>query len=141
MEHTRKLQLLVQQNQHSQEMARHSPAPSTSPPPAAEDAQAAARRLLPQPAPYRPKEEALDRYLQSYQTYCDLAGISAEHKAIGLTSLLPGELRAVLDVLSTEDRKDYNKVREALLRAACYTPEFCRRRYRDIEPTKQDNTK
>ena len=139
-EHQRVLALNAQEFTHRQEMIRLSPAPST-PPPAAEDAQATARRLLPPPAPYRPKEEPLDRYLQSYQTYCDLVGISPEHKAIGLTSLLPSDLRAVLDVLPTEDRQDYDKVREALLRAACYTPEYCRRRFRDVEPTEQDNTK
>ena len=136
--HRRALELQEQANAHSQEMVRLSPAPVTPPP---EDAQAAARRLLPPPAPYRPKEEPLDRYLQSYEKYCDLVGMSPDHKAIGLTSLLPGDLRAILDVLPTEDRQDYEKVREALLRAACYTPEFCRRRFRDVEPTEQDNTK
>ena len=139
-EHKRALELQAQENSHSQEMARLSPAPST-PPPAVEDAQAAARRLLPPPASFNPKEEELDKFLSSYSKYCELTGVSNEHKAIGLTSLLPGDLRAVLDVLPTCDRQDYEKVREALLKATQYTPEFCRRRFRDVEPTEQDNTK
>ena len=80
-EHQRVLALQAQQNEHNQEMACLSPAPST-PPPVVEDAQAAARRLLPPPAPYKPKEEPLDRYLQSYNTYCNLTGISPETKLL-----------------------------------------------------------
>ena len=95
-------------------------------------------RLLQQQAPYDPAKEPLDRYLSQYSSYCALAGISEEDKAVGITTLLPSNLRTALDHLSPEDRKDFDSVRRTLLRAGAYTQEACRRRYLEAVPDPQD---
>ena len=126
----------AENRRHELELARVkcSTTPTT---PAPED-NLMARKLLPPPSPYCPENEPLDRYLASYGTYCSLAGISEENKAIGLTNLLPSNLRAALDNLTASERRDFHIVRSTLLRAGAYTQEACRRRFNEADPTKQE---
>ena len=121
---------------HELELARIK-GPTTPATPALDDHQQA-RKLLPPPSPYSPENEPLDRYLQSYATYCGLAGINEENKAIGLTNLLPLNLRAALDNLTASDRRDFNIVRATLLRAGAYTQEACRSRFNEADPNKEE---
>ena len=100
-----------------------------------------AQRLLPPHPAFDPEREPLDRFLTSYERYCSLIGLSGENTAVGLTNLLPSNLRLALDNLDHQERKDFQAVRAALLRAGAYTQEACRRRYRDAEPTDTDTTR
>ena len=109
-------------------------------PASAEGPVASARRLLPPQPAFNPSSEPLDRYLRSYEDYCALTSVSAEDQAIGLTSLLPSNLRAALDNLSCEERRDYPTVRETLLRVGAYTQEAYRRHFLEADPMGQEST-
>ena len=132
------LEVLKRQQEHEMAQQRASPATTLSPTP---DRDVPPRPRLPEPQPYQPGEEPLDRYLASYESFCDLTGVSAEHKAVGITNLLPSTLRIVLDNLTVDERRDFQAVRAALLRAGSYTQETCRKRFRDAEPTTQDTSR
>ena len=130
---------IKQEGDRQQELARdrqrdaaRTPVPTTT------DPTNNARRLLPPQPPFDPTKEPLDRYLQSYSAYCALAGISEEDKAIGLTSLLPTNLRNALDSLSHGERADFDIVRATLLQAGAYTLEACRRRFFEADPTPEE---
>ena len=98
------------------------------------------KSLLPQQKPYDPDAEPLDRYIKGYQDYCTLAGISEENMAIGLTTLLPSDLRVALDNLTPDQRRDFPTVRCALLKAGAYTQEDYRRRYYGATPNQKDTS-
>ena len=128
------LEVLKRQQEH--EMARQRASPATPP-----DRDFPFRPRLPEPQPYKPDEEPLDRYLASYEAFCDLTGVSPENKAVGITNLLPSTFRIVLDNLTIDERRDFKAVRAALLRAGAYTQEACRKRFREVEPTEQDTSR
>ena len=78
--------------------------------------------------------------MQSYGDYCALARISAEDQAIGLTTLLSSNLRAALDNLSANERRDFPTVRATLLRAGAYTQEACQNCFFEADPSPEETT-
>lgn len=67
-------------------------------------------------SPFDEKIDSMDAYLNVYETYANAQNWEPEIWSLNLPFLLKGTAREVFDRLPLEDRKDYDKLKDALLR-------------------------
>ena len=82
----------------------------------------------------------LDSYLLTYDHFCLTFDIDSVSKVRELYSLLPPHLLHILNQLPKSELKDYEKVKEALLRAENFSPEDCRQRFYSALPRPEEST-
>ncbi|HMK58804.1 MAG TPA: RNase H-like domain-containing protein [Nitrososphaeraceae archaeon] len=68
-------------------------------------------------------KEEIDTFLVRFERKCEGFHVSEEHKALYLNDLLIGKALEVYQRLSQEDASNYEKIKEALLRAYLKNPE------------------
>ncbi|XP_053393296.1 calponin homology domain-containing protein DDB_G0272472-like isoform X1 [Mercenaria mercenaria] len=84
--------------------------------------------------PFDEKIDSMDAYLNVYETYAVAQDWDKEIWSLNLPFLLKGTAREVFDRLPLEDRKDYDKLKAALLRQFELTDDGYKKKFRTERP-------
>ena len=95
-------------------------------------------RRRPFSAPFK-EDVPLDVYLRNYDAVCDTFEVSEVRRLQDLYVLLPQKLLQVLNELDSTVRKDYERVKEALLQATNFSADDCRERYFTAFPKPEES--
>ena len=87
----------------------------------------------PKIVPYDEKDE-MDSYLQRFERYADVQGWKKESWAIYLSALLRGRSLDVYSRLTPDQAKDYDTLRNSLLRAYSLTEEGYKAKFQECKP-------
>ncbi|XP_053407213.1 uncharacterized protein LOC128559482 [Mercenaria mercenaria] len=85
-------------------------------------------------SPFDEKIDSMDAYLNVYETYAVAQDWDKEIWSLNLPFLLKGTAREVFDRLPLEDRKDYDKLKAALLRQFELTDDGYKKKFRTERP-------
>ena len=80
------------------------------------------------------EKDKIDSYLGRFERYAENAKWQRNGWAIKLSALLSGSALDVYNRMSEEDAKDYDKLKDALLRHFNYTEKGYRQRFRECKP-------
>ena len=83
-------------------------------------------------------KDNLDNYLLRFERYATIAGWQRDTWAVRLSPLFTGEALDVYSGLSSEDARDYDKLRKALLQRYDFTEQGYRERFRNAKPEGQE---
>ena len=81
----------------------------------------------------------LDNYLLRFERYATIAGWQQYTWAVRLSPLFSGKALDVYSGLSSEDARDYDKLRKALLQRYDFTEQGYRERFRNAKPEGQES--
>ncbi|PIK60000.1 hypothetical protein BSL78_03079 [Apostichopus japonicus] len=99
----------------------------------------AARSRPPKLPPFNQEKDDIDAYINRFERYATLQGWDRDTVwATSLSALIQGCGLFEYSSLSLEDSKDYDKVKQALLRAYHLTADGFRKKFRDIRPAHED---
>ncbi|PIK62146.1 hypothetical protein BSL78_00868 [Apostichopus japonicus] len=89
--------------------------------------------------PFNQEKDDIDAYINRFERYATLQGWDRDTVwATSLSALIQGCGLFEYSSLSLEDSKDYDKVKQALLRAYHLTADGFRKKFRDIRPAHED---
>ena len=80
------------------------------------------------------KKNNLDNYLLRFERYATIGGWQRDTWNVLLSSLLTGKALDVYSRLSSEDARDYDKLRKALLQKHGFTEQGYYERFRNAKP-------
>ena len=86
---------------------------------------------------YVDEKDNLDNYLLRFERFAAIAGWQQDTWAVWLSPLLTGKALDVYSGLSSEDARDDDKLRKALLQRYNFTQQGYRERLRNAEPEGQ----
>ncbi|XP_060590510.1 uncharacterized abhydrolase domain-containing protein DDB_G0269086-like [Ruditapes philippinarum] len=84
--------------------------------------------------PFDEKIDSMDAYLNVYETFASAQNWEHEMWSLNLPFLLKGTAREVFDRLPLEDRTDYDKLKDALLRQFELTDDGYKKKFRTERP-------
>ena len=84
-------------------------------------------------------KDNLDNYLLQFERCSTIAGWQRDTWAVRLSPLLTGKALNVYSGLSSEDARDYNKLRKALIQRYDFTEQGYRDRFREAKPEGQES--
>ncbi|XP_060594061.1 uncharacterized protein LOC132748456 [Ruditapes philippinarum] len=88
--------------------------------------------------PFDEKIDSMDAYLNVYETYASAQNWEHEMWSLNLPFLLKGTAREVFDRLPLEDRTDYDKLKDALLRQFELTDDGYKKKFRTERPRENE---
>ncbi|XP_060592414.1 uncharacterized protein LOC132747116 [Ruditapes philippinarum] len=88
--------------------------------------------------PFDEKIDSMDAYLNVYETYASAQNWEHEMWSLNLPFLLKGTAREVFDRLPLEDRTDYDKLKDALLRQFEVTDDGYKKKFRTERPRENE---
>ena len=83
-------------------------------------------------------KDNLDNYLLRFERYATIAGWQRDTLAVRLSPLLTGKALDVYSGLFSEDVRDYDKLRKAVLQRYDFTKQGYRHRFRNAKPEGQE---
>ena len=95
--------------------------------------------VAPKLPPFEDKKDDMDAYLHRYEEYATAHGWDTDRWASNLSALLRGSALQVYYKMSTEDSKDYSKLKEALLKRYRLTEAGFREKFRYSKPEENES--
>ena len=88
---------------------------------------------------FNESRDSIDAYLDRFERYCEVSGWTGDMRSHQLSVLLTGSALDVYTRMPKEDIKDYNKLKQALLRQFDLTEDGYRQRFRTAKPQPKES--